>query len=74
MTSEEVRKRNQNAIEVHEDLETETQMVWPHFKILGHISDNSAGDSEMSQEGEEDRRRDGKITSTNGQGWSLEIP
>ena len=26
------------------------------------------------QEGEEDRRRDGKITSRNGQEWSLETP
>ena len=50
--------------------ETETQMVWPHLKILGHGKDNSAGE----QEGEEDRRRDGKITSRNGREWGLEIP
>ena len=29
--------------------ETETQMVWPHLKILGHGEDNSAGDSERSK-------------------------
>ena len=29
--------------------ETETQMVWPHFKILWHGEDNSAGDSERSK-------------------------
>ena len=45
-------------------------MVWSHLKILWHGKDNSARDSE----GEEDRRRDGKITSSNGQEWSLEIP
>ena len=28
--------------------ETTTQMVWPHFKI-GHVEDNSAGDSERSK-------------------------
>ena len=36
-------------------------MVWPRLKILWHGEDNSVGDSE--QEGEKDRRRDGKITS-----------
>ena len=45
-------------------------MVWPHLKILWHGEDSSTGDSE----GEEDRRRDRKITSRNGQTWSLEIP
>ena len=30
--------------------ETETQMVWPHLKILWHGEDNSAGDSERSKE------------------------
>ena len=61
-------------------------MVWPHLKILGHGEDSSAGDSERSkkerkteeqikvQEGEEDRRTDGKITSGNGREWGLEIP
>ena len=29
--------------------ETETQMVWPHLKILWHSEDNSAGDSERSK-------------------------
>ena len=49
-------------------------MVWPHLKILWHGEDNSARDSEDKQEGEEDRRRDGKITSRNGREWGLEIP
>ena len=29
--------------------ETETQMVWPHLKILWHGEDNSAGDSERGK-------------------------
>ena len=29
--------------------ETETQMVWPHLKILWHGEDNSAGDSERKE-------------------------
>ena len=29
--------------------EKETQMVWPHLKILGHGEDNSGGDSERSK-------------------------
>ena len=29
--------------------ETETQMVWPHLKILWHGKDNSTGDSERSK-------------------------
>ena len=54
VTNEEVRNRIQNAIGVHDDLltmvkEKETQMVWPHHKILGHGEDNSAGDSERSK-------------------------
>ena len=39
----EVRNRIQSAIGVHE--ERETQMVWPHFKILWHGEDNTAGDN-----------------------------
>ena len=52
MTNEEVRNRIQNAIGVHDELhgkETETQMVWPHLKILWHGENNSARDSEMSK-------------------------
>ena len=53
VTNEEVRNRIQNAIGVHDDLltgkETETQMVWPHLKILWHGEDNSARDSERSK-------------------------
>ena len=48
-------------------------MVWPHRKILGHGEDSSAGGSEGNKKGEEDRRRDGKITSRNGREWGLEI-
>ena len=44
VTNEEVRNKIQNAIG-----ETETQMVWPHLKILEHGEDNSAGDSESSK-------------------------
>ena len=29
--------------------EKETQMVWPHLKILRHGEDNSAGDSERGK-------------------------
>ena len=29
--------------------ETETEMVWPHFKSLWHGKDNSAGDGERSK-------------------------
>ena len=78
--NEEVRNKIQNATGVHDDLspnhgkETETQIVWPHLKILGHGEDNYAGDSERRKKGEEDRRRDGKITSKNGRVWGLEIP
>ena len=41
VTNEVVRNRIQNTIGVHDDLlnmikETETQMVWPHLKILWH--------------------------------------
>ena len=52
MTNEEVRNRIQNAVGVHDDLltmETETQMVWPHLKILGRGEDSSAVDSERSK-------------------------
>ena len=44
VTNEEVRNRIQNAIG-----ETETQMVWPHLKILWHAEDKSARDSERSK-------------------------
>ena len=53
VTNEEIRNRIQNAIGVHDDLtmgkEKETQMVWPHLKILGHGEDNPTGDSERSK-------------------------
>ena len=55
LTNEEVINRIQNAIGVHVDLltmikETETQMVWPHLKILWLGEDDSAGNSEKSKE------------------------
>ena len=54
VTNEEVRNRIQNAIRMHDDLltmvkETETQVVWPHLKILWHGEGNSAGDNERSK-------------------------
>ena len=45
----------QNAVGVHGDLltivtkRTETQIEWPHFKILWHGEDNAEGDSERSK-------------------------
>ena len=51
-------------------------MAWPHLEIVWQNEDNYAGDSEKSKNDRKtdiDRRRDGKITSTNGQEWSLEI-
>ena len=48
-------------------------MVWPHLKILWHGEDNSVGDSERSKK-ERKTRRVGKITSSNGREWGLEIP
>ena len=75
MTNEEVRNRIQNATGVHDELLTMVKMVWPHLKILWHGKDNYAGGSDRSKkEREEDRRRDGKITSRNGREWCLEIP
>ena len=46
--NKEVRSRTQDTIGVHDDLltiEAETQMEWPHFKILLHGEDFSAGDN-----------------------------
>ena len=52
VTNEEVRNWIQNAIawwSPNHGKETETQMVWPHLKILWHGEDNSTGDSERSK-------------------------
>ena len=59
MTNEEVCSRIQDANGMHDDLslnlveETETQVVWPHLKILWHsakaIIMNSAWESERSK-------------------------
>ena len=48
MTNEEVRNRIQNATGMY-GKETETQMVWPHLKMLWHGEDNSARVSERSK-------------------------
>ena len=50
VTNEEVRNRIQNTIgSPNYCKETETQMVWPHLKILWHGEDNSVRDSERSK-------------------------
>ena len=54
--------------------EMETQMVWPHLKILGHGEDNSAGDSERSKKErktEEEMGRKHQGMDGNGVGDSL---
>ena len=43
-------------------------MVRPHLKILWHGEDNSARERRGRQ------KRGGKITSNNGQEWSLAVP
>ena len=64
---------------MHDDLhweEAETQMVWPHLKILWHGYDSSAGivKGKRERERDADRRRDGKKTSNKGPEWDLGIP
>ena len=76
VTNKEVRNRIQNAIGMHGDLLTMVKKL--KLRWYGVIS-RSAGMAKTIlqwkvQEGEEDRRRDGKITSTNGQEQCLEIP
>ena len=63
LTNEEVRHRIQNAIAVHDDL---TMVKKRKLRCYGHIS-RSSGMANCrgqwkEQEGEEDRRKDGKIT------------
>ena len=77
LTNEEVRHRIQNAIAVHDDL---TMVKKWKLRCYGHIS-RSSGMANCrgqwkEQEGEEDRRKDGKITfkEWTGMEWSLEIP
>ena len=76
VTNEEVRNRIQNAIGVHDDLLTMVKK-WK-LRWYGHISRSSGMAKTILQgtvkEGEENRRRDGKITSRNGREWGLEIP
>ena len=77
--NEEVRSRIQNAIGVHDDILTMVKN-WK-LRWYGHIS-RSSGMAKtkfcrgqwQEQEGEDDRRRNGKITSRNGQEWGLKIP
>ena len=78
VTNEEVHKWIQNAIGVHDDLLIMVKK-WK-LRWYGHIS-RSSGMAKTILQGtvkgarrEEDRRRDGKITSRNGQEWGLEIP
>ena len=47
--------------------ETETQMVWPHLKILWHGEDNSARDSERSKK--EKKRWEDNIKEWTGMGF-----
>ena len=51
MTNRKIWNRIHDAIGVHDKdgKETETQMVWPHLKILWHGEYYSAGDSERSK-------------------------
>ena len=78
VTNEEVRNRIQNAIGMHDDYLTMVKNQKPRW--YGHISRSSGmaktilQEKWKEQEGEEDRRRDGKITSRNGWEWGLEIP
>ena len=77
VTNEEVRNKIQNAIGVHDDLliiVKKRKLRW-----YGHISrswsmSKTILQGTVKQEGEEDRRRDGKITPRNGREWGLEIP
>ena len=55
-----VKKRNLDCMVTSQD-----HLVWRKQFYRGLLRE---------QEGEEGRRRDGKITSMNGQRWSLEIP
>ena len=78
VTNEEIHNRIQHAIGVHDNLLTmvnKRKLRW-----YGHISRSLAWRRQFcrgqwkEQEGEEDRRRDGKITSRNGWEWGLDIP
>ena len=77
VTDEEVRNRIQNAIGVHDLITTVKKRK---IRSYGHIS-RSSGMAKTILQGtvkgarrREGRRRDGKITSSNGREWSLEIP
>ena len=77
VTNEEVRNRIQNATGVYDDLLTMVRKR--KLRWYGHISRSSCMAKTLlqetkEQEGEEDRRRDGKITSRNGREWGLGIP
>ena len=74
--NEEVGNRIQNARGVHDDLLTMVKKR--KLRWYGHISRSwqiqFCKGQWKEQEWEEDRRRDGKITSRNGREWGLEIP
>ena len=78
VTNEEVRNRIQNAIGVHDDLLTMVKKG--NSDSMATSQDPRAWRRQFcrgqwkEQEGEEDRRRDGKITSRNGREWCLKIP
>ena len=73
--TKEVPNRIQNSTGVDDDLLTMVKKR--KLRWYGHISRSSGMERNFCrgrQEGEKDRRRDGKITSRNGQTWRLEIP
>ena len=77
MTKEEVRDTIQNAIGVHDNLLTivkKRKLRWyGHIsRLFGMAKTDLQG--RVKHEGEDDRRRDEKVTSGNGQTWSLETP
>ena len=77
VTNEEVRNGIQNAVGVHDDLLTMVKKR--KLRWYGHISRSSnmaktiLQGAVKEQEGEADRRRNGKTTSRIGREWDLEI-
>ena len=77
----EIRSRNQNAIRMHDDLlakEEQTQIVWPHLKIIWHGEDNYAGDNKRARrrgtQHNSTRNTTVKLASKNRQKSGLSIP
>ena len=73
-TNEEVRNRIQNAIGVHDDLINMDSDGMATSQDPPALRRQFCMGQRKEQEGEEDRRRDGKMTSKNGQKWIFEIP